>query len=201
MGPFATRPGPGRTCAAARRRSCPVVGVFVDPDEGHHFFRSSLEQILGALIETRAQAGGSQPALLRALSEAVRASARSTRCHASACTCRGRLWSRVKTMRTSKAVASAPDPALGAGEVDQPRERLDRGVGSNPDLFVVLDLTPGLTEEVVGGVALDCDPQHLLQRLPVVTRLGRRLCGGLLPGSSSSRRTTSAASRSCFDGN
>jgi pimeloyl-ACP methyl ester carboxylesterase len=38
----------------------PNCRVFVDPDEGHHFFRSNLDQILAALVaDASAGAGAS----------------------------------------------------------------------------------------------------------------------------------------------
>jgi pimeloyl-ACP methyl ester carboxylesterase len=44
----------------------PRCRVFVDPDEGHHFFRSSLEQILLALVDRELRVARGEPAELRA---------------------------------------------------------------------------------------------------------------------------------------
>lgn len=44
----------------------PDCRVFIDPDEGHHFFRSSLGQILETLADTRARSGDAELAGLRA---------------------------------------------------------------------------------------------------------------------------------------
>ncbi|HEX3616851.1 MAG TPA: alpha/beta fold hydrolase [Solirubrobacteraceae bacterium] len=44
----------------------PNCRVFVDPDEGHHFFRSSLGQILGALVDGGGWSRGGESAALRA---------------------------------------------------------------------------------------------------------------------------------------
>ncbi len=44
----------------------PRCRVFVDPDEGHHFFRSSLEQILAALVDRELRVTRAQTAALRA---------------------------------------------------------------------------------------------------------------------------------------
>jgi pimeloyl-ACP methyl ester carboxylesterase len=48
---------------AAALKNC---RVFVDPDEGHHFFRSSLEQILGTLVEPSGWSHGGELEQLRA---------------------------------------------------------------------------------------------------------------------------------------
>ena len=45
----------------------PRCRIFVDPDEGHHFFRSSLEQILTALVEPGEGAGAAEAAEAAAL--------------------------------------------------------------------------------------------------------------------------------------
>ena len=44
----------------------PKCRVFVDPDEGHHFFRSNLEQIVGALVAAETAPRTAQPLVLRA---------------------------------------------------------------------------------------------------------------------------------------
>lgn len=44
----------------------PRCHVFIDPDEGHHFFRSSLEQILVALVDREVQITRAEPTGLRA---------------------------------------------------------------------------------------------------------------------------------------
>ena len=44
----------------------PRCRVFVDPDEGHHFFRASLEQILEALVDREVRVTRAEPAQLRA---------------------------------------------------------------------------------------------------------------------------------------
>jgi pimeloyl-ACP methyl ester carboxylesterase len=44
----------------------PNCRVFLDPDEGHHFFRSGLEQILAALVAPAPEVGRSDAELLRA---------------------------------------------------------------------------------------------------------------------------------------
>jgi pimeloyl-ACP methyl ester carboxylesterase len=44
----------------------PRCRVFVDPDEGHHFFRSSLEEILGTLVASDGGTRREEPAALRA---------------------------------------------------------------------------------------------------------------------------------------
>ena len=48
---------------AAALRNC---RVFVDPDEGHHFFRSSLEQILGTLVDAGPRISRADAGMLRA---------------------------------------------------------------------------------------------------------------------------------------